>query len=263
MSRAGPFRVANGGSALHRARPLSFRFNGRSFTGFAGDTLASALLANGVRTVGRSFKFHRPRGIYTCGLEEPNSFVQLESGERAVPSTRSTRVELYEGLQAMTPSGWPSVRFDLGRALDFAAPLWSAGFYNKTFIWPSWHAYERLVRRIAGFGHPPSGTDPDRYEVRNARCETLTIGTDEVSLERAGERRTLSRTLAVGFYDHNVVALLETVPHETVRRGACRERYWIVRAGRVVLDTGAIEQPLIFCNNDRPGIFLAGAAQGY
>ncbi len=311
MSSGPSFRLASGG-ALNRAQSLRFQFNGKSLRGFAGDTLASALLANGVRTVGRSFKFHRPRGIFSSGLEEPNALVQLGSGASTIPSARSTLVELHEGLEAFVPSGWPGLDFDIGRVLDFTAPLWAAGFYNKTFMWPSWHTYEPFIRRMAGFGHAPVEQDPDRYDTRNVHCDVLVIGggvsglkaasaaaaadsrvllvdqspllggravwdgssVDGISgaffvqsaverLARMSEVRVLRRTAAVGYYDRNVVALLETVPFEDVLRGAPRERYWIVRANRVVLAAGCIEQPLVFCNNDRPGILLAGAAHEY
>lgn len=317
MTRATSFRVSGAratatGNALNRDRPIRFRFDGRPLAGYAGDSLASALLANGVRTLGRSFKFHRPRGVYSCGVEEPNALVQLESGARTVPSARSTLIELYEGLEAFSHSGWPGLQFDLARVLDFTAPLWGAGFYNKTFMWPSWHAYEWLVRRMAGFGRAPPEPDPDRYDVRNLHCEVLVIGggmaglraasaaaetgsrvvlvdqaaqpggrcawdgstVDGLSgaawthaaterLARIDDVRILRRTTAVGYYGRDVITLVESVPVHEVQRGAPRERYWIVRAKRVVLAAGAIEQPLIFCNNDRPGILLAGAAHQY
>jgi sarcosine oxidase, subunit alpha len=315
--RAGPFRISAAsallvGGELHGDPPVRFRFDGRPFAGYTGDSLASALLANGVRTVARSFKFHRPRGVYTCGVEEPNALVQLESGSRTVPSARATLVELYGGLNAFSHSGWPSLRLDLVRILDFTAPLWAAGFYNKTFMWPSWHAYEWLVRRMAGFGKAPLESDPDRYEVRNVHCDVLVIGGGVAGLRAASaaaekgsrvilvdqsaqlggrclwdgsqvegmsgaswahaaaerlarteDARILRRTTAVGYYERDVVTLLETLSADEVQNGAPRERYWIVRAQRVVLATGAIEQPLIFCNNDRPGIMLAGAAHQF
>jgi sarcosine oxidase subunit alpha len=316
MSRTSSFRIPGVsaeslGSALNCDRPVRFRFDGQPFAGFAGDTLASALLANGVRTIGRSFKFHRPRGVFSCGFEEPNALVQLDSGARAVPSARATLVELSEGLEAFSQSGWPNRRWDLGRMLDLTAPLWAAGFYNKTFIWPSWHAYEGLVRRMAGSGRAPPEPDPDRYEVCHLHCNVLVIGGGAAGLGAANaaaedgtrvvladagvelggrcawdgspvngvsgtvwmrvmaarlagapEVRILRRTTAVGYYERDVIALLERGPVRD-RPGAPRERSWIVRAERTVLATGAIEQPLIFCNNDRPGILLAGAAHEY
>src|SRR5579864_4479530 len=127
MKRPGPYRLNDGGQ-IDRTRELTFRFDGRTFTGYPGDSLASALLANGVRTVARSFKFHRPRGIFTCGVEEPNALLQLGAGAHAIPSARAPVVEPTEGLDAHSQEGWPSVNFDLGRALDFAPPLWAAGF---------------------------------------------------------------------------------------------------------------------------------------
>src|SRR5579864_7854028 len=126
MKRPGPYRLNDGGQ-IDRTRELTFRFDGRTFTGYPGDSLASALLANGVRTVARSFKFHRPRGIFSCGIEEPNALVQLGEGSRTLPNERAPAMELHEGLSFRSQEGWPSVRFDLGRLLDFTAPLWSAG----------------------------------------------------------------------------------------------------------------------------------------
>ncbi len=304
---SGPFRLPRGG-LIDRTRSVSFRFDGRTYGGFAGDTLASALLANGVRVVGRSFKFHRPRGVYSAGLEEPHALVQVGSGVRVVPSERAPLIALYEGLEARSQSGWPSVSFDVLRILDVLAPVFAAGFYNKTFIWPGWHWYEGTIRRLAGLGRSPVEADPDRYEVRNAHCDVLIVGagvaglTAALDAARAGRRvllveqdgqlggraawrgaavgaepadrwivRTLAElegladvtvlrsTRAVGSYDHGVVTLVESARSG----GAVRERYWIVRTAHIVLATGAIEQPLVFCNNDRPGILLAGAAQRY
>jgi sarcosine oxidase subunit alpha len=288
------------GSALDRDRRIRFSFDDTPFEGFGGDTLASALLANGVRTVSRSFKFRRPRGIYSSGVEETNAFVQLGTGASSVLSARATLVELTDGLRAssLTRRG-----FDFGRVLDFTAPLWAAGFYNRTFIWPSWHTYERFIRRMAGFGHAPDERDPDRYDIRNLHCDVLVVGSGATGLaaatkaaesgarvvlvEQANELggrgawqqqgsdscmarlrqlpnvQILTRTCAVGYYDRGVVTLLESVPDEAARSGQPRERFWIVRAKRVIFATGAIEQPLVFCNNDRPGILLAGAAHEY
>jgi sarcosine oxidase, subunit alpha len=290
--RPGPYRLPEEGGAINRQQPVPFQFNRRSYEGYAGDTLASALLANGVRTVARSFKFHRPRGIFTAGVEEPGALVQLGEGAETLPAARATLAELTPELTARSISGWPSLNFDLGRVLDFTAPLWSAGFYNKTFIWPSWHTYEPFIRRMAGFGWAPALPDPDRYETNNLHCDVLVVGGGVAGIEaalkhaRAGARVVLVeqdrelgggevaqeltqepglqikvRTTATGFYDHNVVTLLECV--NPGGRNEPRERFWIVRAGKVVLATGRIEQPLIFANNDRPGIVLASAARQY
>lgn len=307
--RPGPYRLARGGS-IDRSRRFNFRFDGKSHVGYAGDSLASALLASGQRTVARSFKFHRPRGIFSCGVEEPNGLVQLGTDARTIPSVRAPAIELTEGLEAGAHAGWPSLGFDLGRALDFVAPLWSAGFYNKTFMWPSWHSYEPIIRRMAGQGHAPREADPDRYDIENIHCDVLVVGGGRaglaaaVDLARSGARvvlaeqdrqwggkaawnsatvgggpaphliartveelthapnvRLLLRTCAVGSYDHNVFTLLERVVPSS--SSAPRERLWIVRANRLVLATGTMEQPLIFSNNDRPGIMLASAMRQY
>ncbi|MBL8265310.1 FAD-dependent oxidoreductase, partial [Steroidobacter sp.] len=281
---AGPFRVPaerSPGTSLNREQRVRFSFDGESYEGFRGDSLASALLANGVRTISRSFKFHRPRGVYASGIEEPNAFVQTGTGATSVPSERAPLVELSEGLQAESLS---RRGFDPWRVLDFTARLWAAGFYNRTFIWPSWHSYEGIIRRMAGFGQAPAGSDPDRYEGRNLHCDVLVIGGGEAGLEaayeaaRGGARvvlveqgselggrsswngaakpgqsskewaqrlanvQILTRTTAVGYYEQDVVALVERVADAQKRPGVPRERYWIARAKRVVIATGAIEQ---------------------
>jgi sarcosine oxidase subunit alpha len=173
--RPQPFRLPDGG-AIDRSRPLGFTFDGRSFTGYAGDTLASALLANGVRVVARSFKYHRPRGIYTAGEEEPCALIEIGNGDARVPTCRAPMVPLADGLVASSQHCWPSVGFDAGRVIDFTHRLWPAGFYNKTFKWPNWKAWEGLVRRTTGLGRPLTGPDPDRYEQVNAHCDLLICG---------------------------------------------------------------------------------------
>ena len=162
-----PFRLREGGT-IDRSRPLAFTFDGVRYTGFAGDTLASAMLANGVHLAGRSFKYHRPRGIFSAGTEEPNALVQMGRGARTEPNVRATTQELYEGLSATSQNCWPSVRFDVGAINDIASRLIPAGFYYKTFMWPPtprwWLRYEHLVRRAAGMGRAPVEPDPDHYE---------------------------------------------------------------------------------------------------
>jgi sarcosine oxidase subunit alpha len=168
-----------GGGLIDRARPLSFSVDGKTYSGFAGDTLASALVANGVKLVGRSFKYHRPRGILTAGSEEPNALVELRSGARREPNTRATVTELYEGLVAASQNRWPSLAFDIGGVNDLLSPFIVAGFYYKTFMWPArfWEAlYEPLIRRAAGLGRAAGAEDPDHYEKAFAHCDVLVIG---------------------------------------------------------------------------------------
>ena len=152
-----PFRLPSGG-LIDRNRPLQFTFNGRRLTGYAGDTLASALLANGVRLVARSFKYHRPRGIMCAGADEPNALVQLDTGARTEPNMRATQIELYDGLVAASQNCWPSVGFDIGSVNNVLARLLPAGFYYKTFMWPPslWMTYEKIIRHVAGMGRAPN-----------------------------------------------------------------------------------------------------------
>jgi sarcosine oxidase subunit alpha len=301
-----PFRLASGGT-IDRSQELSFSFNGRACRGYAGDSLASALLANGIRVVARSFKYHRPRGIFSAGEEEPNALLEIGQGARREPTCRAPQVRLVEGLTVRSQSGWPSLGFDLGRVLDYTHALWPAGFYNKTFKWPSWHTWEGMVRRMSGLGRPLLEADPDRYEQVNAHCDVLVCGGGPAGLmsalvaARAGLRVILAdqdehfggslnweqielngepagtwvaevvaelhalpgvlllpRTTVSGNYDHNVTTL--------VQRGNgndWRECFWTVRPRRIMLATGAIEQGLVFANNDRPGIMLASAIRHY
>jgi len=172
-----PNRLADGGR-IDRMRPLSFRFDGKKYEGYAGDTLASALLANDVTIVGRSFKLHRPRGIVGAGAEEPNAILQIGKGASAEPNVRATQVELYDGLIARSTKGWPNARFDLAAVSDVFSRAFGAGFYYKTFMRPMslWPLYERLIRASAGFGRVPKQPDPDRYEHCNVHCDVLVAG---------------------------------------------------------------------------------------
>ena len=312
------FRMATGGR-VDRARRLKFTFDGRLYEGVQGDTLASALLANGVHLVGRSFKYHRPRGILTAGSEEPSALVTVRRDEaRITPNLRATQVELYDGLCAESQNRWPSLSFDLGRANDFLSPLFPAGFYYKTFMWPrtGWAVlYEPLIRATTGLGRAPSQPDPDRYASIYAHCDVLVVGAGPAGLAAAlaaaegGARvilcdeqaelggsllsdpwpridgspagewlsrtvaalgrhprvRLLPRTTAFGYFPHNLIGLSERLTDHLANPspGQVRERLWQLRAREVVLATGAIEQPLVFPGNDRPGIMLAGAAQSY
>jgi sarcosine oxidase subunit alpha len=182
------FRTPSSGR-VDRSRPLTFTFDGRSYRGFAGDSLASALLANGVHLVGRSFKYHRPRGILAAGPEEPNGLVTVYRDEaRYTPNLRVTQVELYEGLQAMSQNRWPSLERDVGRVNDWLSAFFPAGFYYKTFMWPKsgWKKwYEPAIRRAAGLGVAPTRPDPDRYAQRYAHCDVLVVGGGPAGLAAA------------------------------------------------------------------------------
>lgn len=312
-----PFRIAGRGLP-DRIRRLAFTFNGVRHTGLEGDTLASALLANGVHLVGRSFKYHRPRGILAAGADEPNALVQLARGERTEPNARATMVELFEGLTAASQNCWPSVAFDVGAINNALSRLLPAGFYYKTFMWPPtprwWLRYEHLIRHAAGMGRAASAPDPDRYEHRYAHCDVLVIGSgpaglaaaraaaasgarvivcDEgarlggsllgatVSIDGAGamawldetlralaanaDVTRLARTTAFGWYDGNLVGLIERVTDHlaTAPTHLPRQRLWKVRAKSIVLASGALERPIAYANNDRPGTMLAGAARTY
>jgi sarcosine oxidase, subunit alpha len=296
------------GSRVDRSVQVGFRFNGTALQGFGGDTLASALLANGVQLVGRSFKLHRPRGIFSCGVEEPTGLVDLDEAARRIPNARTTLVELHEGLCASSVNCWPSVGFDAGAINGLFSRLLPAGFYYKTFKWPSWHLFEPWIRRMAGLGRAPEGIDPDRYEEVSTQADVLVVGGGVAGLAaaraaaqagadtllitsgrnfggalgwrgdaqvqaliesatRAGVRLQ-PHTLAFGVYDHNLVCAREELPplpdngHGT-RPGYLRERLWKVRARAIIAAAGAFERPMLFADNDRPGVMLAGAAEEY
>ena len=311
-----PNRLAQGG-LVDRGRPLDFRFDDRVFTGNAGDTLASALLAAGETLVGRSFKYQRPRGIFGDGPEEPNALVELRTGARREPNARATTVELFAGLEATSQNRFPSLRFDVGAINSLAAPFIPAGFYYKTFMWPKafWErVYEPLIRRAAGLGNASGEPDPDTYEKAFAFCDVLVIGGGPAGLAaalaagRAGARviladedfrlggrlnaeryeidgapasgwaakaaaelagmskvRVMSRTTIFGVYDSGVYGALERVSDHLLvpPTHQPRQRVWRVAATRAVLGAGAIERPIVFGGNDRPGVMLASAVRTY
>jgi sarcosine oxidase subunit alpha len=298
------------GGLVDRTAPLAFRFDGRDYAGFAGDTLASALLANGVRLFGRSFKYHRPRGVLTAGPEEPNALVTLGEGEAALPNTRATTVPLAPGLVAASQNRWPSLGFDVMAVNQIFAPLFVAGFYYKTFMWPAklWERlYEPVIRRAAGLGALPETPDPGVYDRAHAFCDLLVIGGGPAGLAaaltagRAGLRvilaeedtrpggrllaerhhvdgmagaawaehalaelasmpevRILPRTSVFGSYDGHQYGALQTLADVP-----SRQRYWKIVAPRSILAAGAIERPLVFGGNDRPGVMMAGAVSAY
>ncbi|MBZ9865260.1 sarcosine oxidase subunit alpha [Mesorhizobium sp. CA15] len=178
----------NNGGLIDRSTALNFRFDGKTLFGFKGDTLASALVANGVKLVGRSFKYHRPRGILTAGSEEPNALVELRSGARREPNTKATTAELYEGLEAASQNRWPSLNFDVMSVNQLFAPIFVAGFYYKTFMWPAkfWEAiYEPAIRRAAGLGRAAQVSDPDHYDKAWAHCDVVIAGSGPAGLAAA------------------------------------------------------------------------------
>lgn len=181
-------RLKSGGRLIDRSSPLEFSFNGKRLRGCAGDTLASALLANGQMLVGRSFKYHRPRGIVASGAEEPNALVNLGRGARLEPNQRSTTTELFDGLEARSQNHWPSLEFDIGVVNNYAARFLPGGFYYKTFIHPraAWkHVFEPIIRQSAGLGSAPKDRDADRYEQAYAFCDLLIVGGGVAGLQAA------------------------------------------------------------------------------
>src|SRR5690606_22206893 len=181
-------RLANGGR-IDRNQPLTFTFNGESYKGFAGDTLASALLANGVDVVGRSFKYSRARGIVAAGSEEPNAVLQIGSSEAAqIPNVRATQQALYPNLVARSTNGWPSVNTDLMGILGkVGGGMMPPGFYYKTFMYPEnlWLTYEKYIRKAAGLGRAPTANDPDSYDHMNQHCDVLIVGAGPAGLAAA------------------------------------------------------------------------------
>ncbi len=312
------FRTGKGGR-IRRDRPLDFSFGGKTLSGFEGDSLASALLANGIHFVARSYKYHRPRGILSAGAEEPNALVQLERGKgRIDPNVRATTQPLYQGLCARPQHCWPSLAVDLGAMAGLGGNLFAAGFYYKTFMWPPalWKKlYEPLLRLSAGLGRAPTAPDPDSYTARYAHCDVLVAGGGPAGImaalnasksgarviladeqdefggallsmpntmigsrtawdwleETLGELRSrdnvtlLPRTSVFGYYEDNMLGLVQKLTDHLSEppAGMPRERLWRVRAKKTVLATGAIERPLVFCDNDRPGVMLAGAGAAY
>ena len=316
-------RRTNIGGGIDRHRSIRFSFDGKDYTGHPGDTLASALLANGVTLFGRSFKYHRPRGALTAGIDEPNALVTVLKANVREPNIPATLLEIHDGLTVVSQNRFPSLAFDFGALNQLGGKLLSAGFYYKTFMGPAigplkgtrfWRFCEYFIRRAAGLGRAGYEADPARYERMNTFCDVLIVGSGPAGLMAAkaaaesGKRvivaeqeprlggsakwsgeiidgmlaadwakamahdlgsyvnvRMLKRTTVWGYYDGNTLAALERVTdHKSApHKGEPRHRHWTIRAGTVVLATGAFERPLVFPGNDRPGIMLAGAAERY
>ncbi|MCP4874626.1 MAG: sarcosine oxidase subunit alpha family protein [Gammaproteobacteria bacterium] len=310
-------RLTTGGE-VDRSQKLNFTFDGKTYSGFAGDTLASALLANGVSLVGRSFKYHRPRGIMAAGVEEPNALVEIGEGAYHEPNQQATTVPLHEGLVARSQHRWPSLAFDVGVVSDKLSRLFPAGFYYKTFMWPvrGWRFYEYFIRKAAGLGACPDQPDPDTYDQRFAHFDVLVVGGGAAGLEAAvqaarnGARvclaeqsdkpggqllhhpdqaidglaaavwieRTLEEltaldnvtilryTTVAGNYGHNYLTAIQhlrAAVSSRLQKHHPRQRLWKIRTKQIIFATGAHERPLMFGNNDRPGVMLADSVSTY
>jgi len=308
-------RVENKG-LIDRTHRVSFSFDGQQVSGYAGDTVASALLANDIRLMGRSFKYHRPRGVLTAGSEEPNALMTIGSGAQQDPNVRATVQEIYSGLQVRSQNAWPSLGFDALAVNNLLSPFFGAGFYYKMMMWPKplWEKfYEPLIRRAAGLGGLSEMHNPDNYERAWAYCDVLVIGSGPTGLMAAmtaaksgadvilceedslmGGRlnaethevdgmpgqewaaktvaelkamdnvRLMTRTTVTGAYDQGTYGALERVNHHGPSdNGKPLETFWRIVAKASVLAAGALERPIAFRNNDRPGVMTASAVRSY
>jgi len=307
----------DGKGLIDRTESVGFSFDGRSYAGFGGDTLASALLANDVRLVARSFKYHRPRGILSAGSEEPNALVEVSRGAQSTPNLRATVLELYDGLVARSQNRFPSLKADLLAVNDLFSAFFGAGFYYKTFMWPKrfWvKLYEPIIRRAAGLGKLSLAPDEARTAKAFAHCDVLVIGAGPAGLmaaltaarggadviladedSRFGGRlnaetfevggkpghlwaegivtelramenvRLMRRTTVAGAYDQGTYGALERVSWHLAAPAPelPLEIFWRIVARRAILCAGALERPVAFPMNDRPGIMTAGAVRAY
>lgn len=313
-----PNRLEKGGR-IHRDRPITFSFAGKPLVGFEGDTLASALLANGVDIVGRSFKYGRPRGIMTAGVEEPNAIMQMGSSEATqIPNIKATEQMLYQGLVCRPVNGWPNAEFDIMGALgSMGGHLMTPGFYYKTFMWPKsqWRTYEKFIRRAAGLGRSPKVADVDRYDHMHHYADVMVVGAGPAGITAAIQAASTGARVLVadehgefggsllysgemidgksaiewvadsvarlaampnvvmlvnatvnGYHDHNFLTISERCTDHQAEKAPVdqvRHRMHKVRAGSVVLATGAHERPLVFANNDVPGCMVASSISHY
>ena len=306
---------------IDETKKIEFKFNGKTYYGFKGDTLASALLSNDVHLVGRSFKYHRPRGIMTAGSEEPSGIVQINDNTAFTePNVRATEIEIYDGLEAKSQNCWPSVNFDIGGINNFMSPLLPAGFYYKTFMWPAnfWEKYEYIIRHSAGLGKSPTKPDPDIYEHKYIHCDVLVIGAgiagimaaktaaknnlktllldekneiggstiyqnsnhikindqnsyqwleNEISeLKKLDNLEIKTRTSVAAYHGYNYLLARENLTDhlpQDEKKNKVRQRLLKIRAKKVIVATGSLERPLVFNNNDRPGIMLSSAVKKY
>ncbi|MEL6640423.1 MAG: 2Fe-2S iron-sulfur cluster-binding protein [Pseudomonadota bacterium] len=293
---------SNGFGLIDRSQPLTFRFDGRPFAGFEGDTLASALIAAGVRVMGRGFKYHRPRGLWSAWADDPNAIMTIRQGTTELPNCQAASTYLESGMRARAVNAWPSAKYDVKGGLDLFHRWLGAGFYYKTFMWPDWHVFEPAIRKMAGLGAVSSEVI-DHYVSDQSfdHCETLIIGggvaglaaarvaaeegqdvclvddhrvlggsayqlsqidgqapRDWVSAQQAAVvaagGRILTQTTAYGVYDHGMIGLVQ---NKAFADAPDRIR---MRAGRVVLATGAYDRPVTFPENDRPGVMSLHAA---
>jgi len=316
MKMSENFRLDKGG-LINRNKKISFKFNGKKYFGYEGDTLASALIANGVHLVGRSFKYHRPRGFFGVGVDEPYAIVQMNRNNEIDPNVRATEQELFEGLEAKSVNCWPNVDFDIGAINNFLNKFFPAGFYYKTFMWPKsfWYkVYEPIIRKAAGFGVASIKHDKERYEHKYEYCDLLITGsgpsglasayaaaqngakvilaedksrfggsllTSEVTIgNQSGQEwaeKIISelklmpnvvvknRSQVFGYYDHNMLVMSERISDHLPKteKYSPKQRLWYIRAKEVIISSGSIERPLVFGNNDTPGVMLSSAAKEY
>ncbi len=310
------FRLEKEG-LINRSKKISFKFNGKSFFGYEGDTLASALIANGVHLVGRSFKYHRPRGFFGAGVDDPYALVQLIRNNESIPNVKATEQELFEGLEAKSVNCWPNVNFDIGGINNFLRIFLPAGFYYKTFMWPKsfWYKiYEPFIRKAAGFGVVSHEPDKERYEHKYEYCDLLITGsgpsgiasaysaakngakvilaedkprfggsllTSDVNIGNESGKEwadkiitelksmpnvvVKNRAQVFGYYDHNMLVMSERLTEHLPKsdKFTPKQKLWYIRAKEVVISSGSIERPLVFGNNDTPGVLLSSAAKEY